>query len=135
MVENFNGIFYFIIFLVVLAMNSFYGFNCLFNTRKFLEKYAVSIEAAFFCRFAGSVIAGVVIIQLYILFRGLESTWIFFNYMFVTMSIIAAASFYGFEIDKLGLTEKASREGYISTGALAIMWGILCYGLEDKIYI
>ena len=86
MVENFNGIFYFIIFLIVLAMNSFYGFNCLFNTRKFLEKYAISIEAAFFCRFAGSVIAGVVIIQLYILFRGLESTWIFFNYMFVFSS-------------------------------------------------
>ena len=55
--------------------------------------------------------------------------------MFVTMSIIAVASFYGFEIDKLGLTEKASREGYISTGALAIMCGILCYGLADKIYI
>ena len=133
MVENFNGTFYFLIFLVILAMNSFYGFNCLLNTRKFLEKYAISIEAAFFCRFAGSVIVGVVLTQIYILFKGLEFTWIFFNYMFVTMTIIAIASFYGFEIDKLGLTEKASREGYISTGALAIMWGILCYGLADKI--
>ena len=133
MVENFNGTFYFLIFLVILAMNSFYGFNCLLNTRKFLEKYAISIEAAFFCRFAGSVIVGVVLTQIYILFKGLEFTWIFFNYMFVTMTIIAIASFYGFEIDKLGLTEKTSREGYISTGALAIMWGILCYGLADKI--
>ena len=133
MVENFNGTFYFLIFLVILAMNSFYGFNCLLNTRKFLEKYAISIEASFFCRFAGSVIVGVVLTQIYILFKGLEFTWIFFNYMFVTMTIIAIASFYGFEIDKLGLTEKTSREGYISTGALAIMWGILCYGLADKI--
>jgi hypothetical protein len=55
--------------------------------------------------------------------------------MFVTMTLISAVSFYGFEIDKLGLTDKSSREGYISTGVLAILWGILCFGLADKIYI
>ena len=41
----------------------------------------------------------------------------------------------GFEIDKLGLTDGSSREGYISTGLLALFWGILCFGLADKIYI
>ena len=135
MVESFNGYVSLIIFLVILVMNSFYGINCLFRTEKFLEKYATSIEAAFFCRFAGSMISAVVLMQLYILFRGTEATWAFFNFMFVTMTIIASASFYGFEVDKLGLTDKASREGYISTGILAFLWGILCFGLADKIYI
>jgi hypothetical protein len=55
--------------------------------------------------------------------------------MFVGMTLISAASFYGFEIDKLGLTDGSSREGYISTGLLALFWAILCFGLADKIYI
>tara|TARA_B100001758_G_scaffold145056_1_gene125002 strand:- start:594 stop:1001 length:408 start_codon:yes stop_codon:yes gene_type:complete len=135
MIENFNGIFFLIIFLVILAMNSFYGYNCLFNTQKFLEKYEVDISASFFCRFAGGVIMGAVLMQLYILFRGTEATWAFFNFMFIMMTLIAGASFYGFEIDKLGLTKGSSREGYISTGVLAILWAILCFGLADKIYI
>ena len=135
MIENFNGIFYLIIFLVILAMNSFYGFNCLFKTQKFLEKYEVNISASFFCRFAGGVIMGAVLMQLYILFRGTEATWAFFNFMFIMMTLIAGASFYGFEIDKLGLTKGSSREGYVSTGVLAILWAILCFGLADKIYI
>ena len=67
MIENFNGIFYLIIFLVILAMNTFYGFNCLFKTQKFLEKYEVDISASFFCRFAGGMIMGAVLMQLYIL--------------------------------------------------------------------
>ena len=116
-------------------MNTFYGFNCLFKTQKFLEKYEVDISASFFCRFAGGVIMGAVLMQLYILFRGTEATWAFFNFMFIMMTLIAGASFYGFEIDKLGLTKRSSREGYISTGVLAILWAILCFGLADKIYI
>ncbi len=135
MVENFNGIFYLIIFLIILLMNVFYGFNCLFRTQKFLEKYEVDISAAFFCRFVGAMIVAAVLMQLYILFRGTEATWAFFNFMFIMMTLISGASFYGFEIDKLGLTNGSTREGYISTGALAILWAILCFGLADKIYI
>lgn len=135
MIENFNGYVYFIIFLIILVMNIFYGYNCIFNTKKFLEKYAIDVTATFFGRFAGSFILGTVLMQLYVLFRGVEGTWAFFNFVFVVMTIIATSSFYTQEIDKLGLTDKSSKEGYISTGALAILWGILCFGLSDKIYI
>lgn len=135
MIENFNGIFYLVIFLVILLMNTFYGYNCLFGTKKFLEKYEMDISATFFCRFAGGFILATVLMQLYILFRGTEATWAFFNFMFIAMTFISGASFYSFEIDKLGLTKSSSREGYLSTGALAILWAILCFGLSDKIYI
>jgi hypothetical protein len=47
MVENFNGIFYLVIFLIVLAMNIFYGYNCLFKTKQFLEKYEIDVSGAF----------------------------------------------------------------------------------------
>jgi len=72
MIENFNGIFYLAIFLVILAMNTFYGYSCLFNTKNFMNKYGIDITSAFFCRFAGLMIAGSVLMQLYILFRGTE---------------------------------------------------------------
>jgi hypothetical protein len=116
-------------------MNIFYGYNCLFKTKQFLEKYEIDVSGAFFARFSGSLIVATVLMQLYILFRGTEATWAFFNFMFIVMTIISGASFYGFEIDKLGLTKGSSREGYLSTGALALFWGILCFGLADKIYI
>ena len=67
--------------------------------------------------------------------RRLQGPLVFFNFMFIMMTLIAGASFYGFEIDKLGLTKGSSREGYVSTGVLAILWAILCFGLADKIYI
>ena len=74
MLENFNGIFYLVIFLIILAMNAFYAYNCLFNTKNFISKYGVDVTAAFFARFAGAVILGAVLMQLYILFRGTAAT-------------------------------------------------------------
>ena len=135
MLENFNRIFCLIIFLIILAMNAFYAYNCLFNTKNFISKYGVDVTAAFFARFAGAVILGAVLMQLYILFRGTAATWAFFNFMFIIMTIIAIAAYYTGEVDKLGRTDQYSREGYLSTGGLAIGWAILCFGLADKIYI
>ena len=66
MLENFNGIFYLVVFLIILAMNAFYAYNCLFNTKNFISKYGVDVTAAFFARFAGAVILGAVLMQLYI---------------------------------------------------------------------
>jgi|TARA_B110000114_G_C15059977_1_gene384951 hypothetical protein len=135
MIEDFNGIFYLVIFLIILVMNIFYAYQCLFNTKNFMEKYAIDVTSAFFARFAGSFVAGTVLMQFYILYRGTEGTWAFFNFLFVTLLLISCSNFYTIEIDKLGRTEKSSREGYLSTGALAIMTGVLCFGLADKIYM
>ncbi|MAV81905.1 MAG: hypothetical protein CMI90_00395 [Pelagibacteraceae bacterium] len=135
MIESFNGIFYFTIFLIALVMGVYYAYQCLFNTKSFMEKYGVDDTAGFFARFAGSYAAGVALMQLYILFRGTEGTWAFFNFVFITFTIIAVASFYTAEIDKLGRTDKTTKEGWLATGGLAVIFGILCFGLSDKIYM
>ena len=57
------------------------------------------------------------------------------NFMFVAMTVISAANFYSFEISKLGNTPQSTRESWIPTSILAILWAILCYGLSDKVYI
>lgn len=135
MIEDFNGIVYLLIFLIILAMNIFYGFNTVFNTKNFLAKYGIDVTAAFFCRFVGAFIFAVVAMQLYILLRGTVATWTFFNFMFIAMTFIAIGSFYTAEIDKLGRTSQTTKEGWLSTGALATLWAILCFGLADKIYM
>lgn len=118
-----------------MSINAFYAYNTLFNTKNFISKYGVDMTAAFFARFVGAFIFAVVLMQLYILFRGTVATWAFFNFMFVAMTVISAANFYSFEISKLGNTPQSTRESWIPTSILAILWAILCYGLSDKVYI
>ena len=135
MIANFNGIFYLVVFLFVMSINAFYAYNTLFNTKNFISKYGVDMTAAFFARFVGAFIFAVVLMQLYILFRGTVATWAFFNFMFVAMTVISATNFYSFEISKLGNTPQSTRESWVPTSILAILWAILCYGLSDKVYI
>ena len=135
MIANFNGIFYLVVFLLVMSINAFYAYNTLFNTKNFISKYGVDMTAAFFARFVGAFIFAVVLMQLYILFRGTVATWAFFNFMFVAMTVISATNFYSFEISKLGNTPQSTRESWVPTSILAILWAILCYGLSDKVYI
>ena len=135
MIANFNGIFYLVVFLFVMSINAFYAYNTLFNTKNFISKYGVDMTAAFFARFVGAFIFAVVLMQLYILFRGTVATWAFFNFMFVAMTVISATNFYSFEISKLGNTPQSTRESWIPTSILAFLWAILCYGLSDKVYI
>jgi hypothetical protein len=135
MIESFNGIFNLAIFLIALAMGVYYAYNCLFDTKKFLEKYGVDETAAFFARFAGSYAAGVSLMQIYILIRGTSGTWAFFNFAFITFTIIAVMGYYTAEIDKLGRTDKTTKEGWLATGGLALIFGILCFRLSDKIYM
>lgn len=106
-----------------------------FEQKNSQQNIILVLRCHFFCRLAGAIISATVLMQIYILFRGMEATWAFFNFMFVSTTLISAALFYGFEIDKLGLTDKFSREGYISTALLALFWAILCFGLADQIYI
>ena len=135
MIANFNGIFYLVVFLLVMSINAFYAYNTLFNPKNFISKYGVDMPAAFFARFVGAFISAVVLMQHNILFRGTVATWAFFNFMFVAMTLISAANFYSFEISKLGNTPQSTRESWIPTSILAILWAILCYGLSDKVYI
>ena len=135
MIANFNGIFYLVVFLLVMSINAFYAYNTLFNTKNFISKYGVDMTAAFFARFVGAFIFAVVLMHLYILFRGTVATWAFFNFMFVAMTLISATNFYSFEISKLGNTPQSTRESWVPTSILAILWAILCYGLSDKVYI
>ena len=81
MIEKFNGIIYFIIFLIHFAGVGLYAYQLLGNTEKFREKFAIDVTATSTMRMLGGMLAGVFLMALYILFvrpNGVEGTWAFF---------------------------------------------------------
>ena len=103
-------------------------------------------SAALMCRFLGSFFIGSILIAIYVLFRGTEGTWIFFNLIFLQNLTALIINFYSIKINKLGVDDKTSTDslfhfqsssiGEITIpGILTILSVILCYGLSDKTYI
>ena len=138
MIEKFNGIFYFIVFLAHFIGIAVYCFQTIVGTKKFMDKFDIDHNAAIIVRFVGALMIGWVIMALYIMFvrpNGVEGTWAFFNLIFITHLIVTITNYYSKNISKLGVTDKFTGEGIIVPFILLIMSAILCYGLSDKIYI
>ena len=143
MIDNFNSIFYLIVFIVHFLIYMVYAYRCIASTKSFLDQYGVDNSAATMTRFFGSMLLGSVLMALYIIFIrpiihgdiGLENTWAFFNLIFLQNLSAFIVGFYSIKISKLGNNEKTSVEGIIAPGILTLLSAILCYGLADKIYI
>ena len=145
MVENFNGIIYLIVFIVHFLLYAIYAYRLVFDTKSFLDKYGMDHTAAIMTRFLGSFFIGSTLIAIYILFRGTEGTWTFFNLIFLQNLTALIINFYSIKINKLGVDDKTSTDslfhfqtssiGEITMpGILMILSTILIYGLSDKIY-
>ena len=138
MIENFNGIFYLIIFIVHFAMYGVYAYKSVIGTKSFLKQYGMHVSGAGIVRFFGGFFIGSLLMSLYILFvreNGVQATWAFFNLVFVQNLVLFFIGNYNMFINKLGHTKKTSIEQVIAPGILASLSAILCYGLSDKIYI
>ena len=137
MIEKFNGIIYFIIFIVHFAAFAFYAFRCLFTTKAFVDQYGMGDGAAIMTRFFGSIFVGSVLMAIYIGFvrtNGLANTWAFFNLIFLQNLFAFIFAIWSHQKNSLGWNEKTSIEGIIAPGVLTLLSAILCYGLADKIY-
>tara|TARA_B110001454_G_C12470678_1_gene330245 strand:- start:79 stop:486 length:408 start_codon:yes stop_codon:yes gene_type:complete len=135
MTNNFNNAFYLIIFIVHFAAYGFYFANCCLNTKNFMKKYGVDKTSATFTRFIGAALGGSLLMAIYILFRGTDAAWAFFNLVFVQNLMMTVFGFYTLKVDKLGKVRKSSDEAFIAPGILTVLSAILCFGLADKIYI
>ena len=135
MIDNFNGIFYLIVFIVHFLGYAFYAFQCVFNTKNFLDKYGVDHTGAIMTRFFGAFFIGSTLMAIEILLVGTEGTWPFFVLVFLQNLSAFFIGIFAIKISKLGVNEKTSIEGIIAPGILTILSTILIYGLSDKIYI
>ena len=137
MIEKFNGIFYFIIFLIHFAGLGLYAYQLIVNTKKFREKFAIDVTATSTMRMLGGMLIGVFLMALYILFvrhNGVQGTWAFFNLVFVQNFCVLLVNAYTVLIDKTGVRSN-SIEAVIAPFVFTALIAILIYGLSDKIYI
>ena len=137
MIENFNGIFYLIIFLLHFIGVGVYAYQMIIGNKKFREKFEIDASAATIMRMAGALFLGSFLMAIYILFvrpNGVEGTWAFFNLVFVQNLCILIVNTYSIMIDKTGVMND-SNEGVIAPLVFTILSAILIYGLSDKIYI
>ena len=82
MIDNFNGIFYLMVFIVHFLGYAFYAFQCVFNTKNFLDKYGVDHTGAIMTRFFGAFFIGSTLMAIEILLVGTEGAWPFFVLIF-----------------------------------------------------
>ena len=137
MLDKFNGIIFFVIFLVHFGAYAFYAFRCLFATKAFVDQLGMGDGAAIMTRFFGSIFVGSVLMAIYVAFiraGGLENTWAFFNLIFLQNAAAFVFAIWSHQKGNLGTNEKTSIEGIIAPGILTLLSAILCYGLADRIY-
>ena len=136
MVDEFNGVIFLSIYILILLGTAYYCFQTIFMTDKFLEKYNIDQSGAFMTRFAGTFILPIVIIMIYMLFNGIMGHWIIFAYGLMQSITALIVGIWTVEMSKFTTTkgEKISREGYLAPLFFSIVWTILIYGVADKIY-
>ena len=137
MIEKFNGIFYFAIFIIHFLGVGIYAFQTIVGTKSFMERFNIEPSGAIMTRLAGAFMLAVFLMSIYVGFirpPGLEGTWAFFTLVFANNLCIFLCNFYSVKIDKTGVTEKTGIEPVISPLIFTIMSALMCYGLADKIY-
>ncbi|PPR79895.1 MAG: hypothetical protein CFH01_00104 [Alphaproteobacteria bacterium MarineAlpha2_Bin1] len=137
MIEEFNGVFFLIIYIILFIGFIYYAFQTLFATAKFIEKYSIDQSGAFMVRFVGTFISAFALIQLYIFFDGIEGHWAFFLFGLLQSVIAFVSNLITVEFSdyKTNKGEKITKEGYIAPLVFTILWVILIYGVQEKIYV
>ncbi|MDG2474470.1 MAG: hypothetical protein P8M50_04220 [Paracoccaceae bacterium] len=136
MIEEFNGVIYLGLYLVILIGTAYYTYSTIFQTDKFLEKYGIDQSGAFMTRFAGTFLIPVVLLMIYMLMNGISGNWIFFVYGFLQAVTATIVGYWTVEKSHYKTTsgEKISAEGYLAPLGFSITWGIVIYGTSAVIY-
>ena len=103
MIQNFNGIFYLIVFLLHFIIFAVYAYQTVFATKTFLDKFGIDDTGAGMTRFFGSLFIGAVVMAIWVGFirtDGLQGTWAFFNLVFLQNLSAFCVGFYTIKINK-----------------------------------
>ena len=119
--------------LLIVIGNLIYAYQCIFQTRKYIEKYGFGDGSAIMTRLVGTFAAGFAITLAIALLTSIEGAWLLFVYGFVQACIGAGVcyqtihSHWGF-VDGL----KTSSEGYIAPSIVAFLnLLVLVIGWDD----
>jgi len=135
MVENFDNIFYLILFLINLAALAFYGYLTAFNPKQLINDYEFGDDSIGAIRIVGTFVWAVLIIGVIILFRGPEGAWIFFVFG-LTVSVLQLLIDFGHRMKIIDTNYKVvnKTQDTIISIVFIVINVILINGLSDKIY-
>ena len=135
MVENFDNIFYLILFLINLAALGFYGYLTAFNPKQLINDYEFGDDSIGAIRIVGTFVWAVLIIGVIILFRGPEGAWIFFVFG-LTVSVLQLLIDFGHRMKIIDTNYKVvnKTQDTIISIVFIVINVILINGLSDKIY-
>tara|TARA_B100000902_G_C27165332_1_gene840886 strand:- start:623 stop:1033 length:411 start_codon:yes stop_codon:yes gene_type:complete len=136
MIEEFNGVIYLGLYLIILIGTAYYTYSTVFQTDKFLEKYGIDQSGAFMIRFAGTFLVPMVLLMVYMLLTGISGNWIIFVYGFLQAVTATIVGYWTVEKShyKTITGEKVSSEGYLAPLGFTFAWGVVIYGTSAVIY-
>ena len=135
MVENFDNIFYLILFLINLAALAFYGYLTAFNPKQLINDYEFGDDSIGAIRIVGTFVWAVLIIGVIILFRGPEGAWVYFVFG-LTVSVLQLLIDFGHRMKIIDSNYKVvnKTQDTIISIVFIVINVILINGLSDKIY-
>ena len=135
MVENFDNIFYLILFLINLAALAFYGYLTAFNPKQLINDYEFGDDSIGAIRIVGTFVWAVLIIGVIILFRGPEKAWVYFVFG-LTVSVLQLLIDFGHRMKIIDTNYKVvnKTQDTIISIVFIVINVILINGLSDKIY-
>ena len=135
MVENFDNIFYLILFLINLAALAFYGYLTAFNPKQLINDYEFGDDSIGAIRIIGTFVWTILIIGLILLFRGVEGAWIFFVFG-LTVSIFQLLIDISHRMKIIDSNYKvlSKTQDTVISVVFIITNILLINGLSDKIY-
>ena len=137
MIENFNNIYLFFLYLVFLGLVSVYCFRMWFAPLGVLKEFNIGKEGTYLVRVIGTFVFAFLFMGIYILFRptGPTGAWIFFNILFLTgtAQTLYDTAFYLKFFDRDTGAKNSMTDVLI--GVFFMVGSIvLIVGLSDKIY-
>ena len=108
--------------ILIMVGNFFYAYQCIFQTRSYIQKYGFGDGSAIMTRLVGTFAAGFGIILLIALFTTIKGGWLLFTYGFIQAAIGALVCYRTIN-SEWGIIEglKTSPEGYIAPGVIAVL--------------
>ena len=112
----------FVLIALIIFGNLIYAYQCIFQTRQYIEKYGFGEGSAIMTRLVGTFAAGYAVTLVIALLTSIEGAWLLFIYGFVQACIGAAVCFqtihsYWGSVDGV----KTSAEGYVAPAIIAFL--------------
>ena len=121
--------------LMIIVGNVIYAYQCIFQTRKYIEKYGFGEGSAIMTRLVGTFAAGFAVTLAIALLTSIEGAWLLFVYGSV-QACIGAGVCYQTIRSHWGSVEgvRTSSEGYIAPAIVAVLNLLVLFSGWDDLF-